>query len=194
MTYNALFLQATIDYFLIGTALAMDCFSVSISCGILQRRMGRQIWAMALLFGLFQAAMPILGWGLGDMLSSELASFNAWVACGLLIVLGIKMIWEGRKSASRELHADPSRLDVLLTLSVATSIDALTVGFSFTGMGLLTFTQILYPIAWIGCMSFLLSIFGKYIGVKVGRHLNLPAEQAAGVILILIGLKIPLLG
>ena len=188
------FLHASIDYFLIGTALAMDCFSVSISCGILQRHMGRQVWAMAFLFGLFQAAMPVLGWGLGVLMSSELASLNAWVACVLLILLGIKMIWEGRKSAPRELHADPSRLGVLLTLSVATSIDALTVGFSFTGMGLLAFRQILYPIAWIGGMSFLLSIFGKYIGVKVGHHLHLPAEQVAGIILILIGLKIPLLG
>ena len=74
-------------------------------------------------------------------------------------------------------------------LSIATSIDALSVGFSFTGMGLVTLQQVYYPLAWIGFMSFLMSLFGKYIGVKVGRHIHFPAEWLAGVILILIGLK-----
>lgn len=178
-----------IDHILIAIALAMDCFSVSISCGILQQRMGRQVWVMAFLFGFFQALMPFMGWCIGDMLS-VLSVVNRWVACLLLVLLGFKMIREGSRSESRSLSVDPSRLSVLLTLSVATSIDALTVGFSFSGLGLLTFSQIWPPILWIGLMSFVLSLFGKYIGVKLGRHLNLPAEKLAGVILILIALKV----
>lgn len=185
-----MFLQLTIEYFLLGLALAMDCFSVSITCGIIQRRMGAQVWGMALLFGFFQALMPLIGWIFGDLLS-RVAATNAWISCVLLCFLGLKMIRDGyRKQHDDTIPSiDPSRLKIILMLSIATSIDALSVGFSFTGMGLLTLQQVYYPLAWIGLMSFLMSLFGKYIGVKVGRHIHFPAEWLAGVILILIGLK-----
>lgn len=185
-----MFLQQTIEYFLLGLALAMDCFSVSITCGIIQRRMGVQVWVMSLLFGFFQALMPLIGWLFGDLLC-RVAATNAWISCALLCFLGLKMIRDGYRKQHEDtnLQIDPSRLKILLMLSVATSIDALSVGFSFTGMGLLEFRQVYYPLAWIGFMSFVMTLFGKYIGVKVGRHIHFPAEWFAGVILIIIGLK-----
>lgn len=184
-------LQITIEYFLLGLALAMDCFSVSITCGIIQRRMGAQVWGMALLFGFFQALMPFIGWLFGDLLS-RVAQVNAWISCILLCLLGLKMIRDGyiKQREDADLSIDPSRLKILLMLSVATSIDALSVGFSFTGMGLVALHQIYYPLAWIGLMSFVMTLFGKYIGVKVGRHIHFPAEWLAGAILILIGFKV----
>jgi len=178
-----------IEALLLAVALAMDCFSVSITCGILQRRMGMQVWVMAFLFGLFQAAMPLAGWAFADLFRAEIADYDHWVAFALLGILGGKMILDGFQP-EEEQHYDPSDLRILLTLAVGTSIDALSVGFSFTGMGLVRLPQLLMPLLAIGLASFVLTVAGKYIGVRIGRRLDFPALQAGGVILILIGIKV----
>ena len=122
---------------------------------------------------------------------SRVAATNAWVSCALICIMRIKMIRDGyrKQHDDAKLCINPSRLKILLMLSVATSIDALSVGFSFTGMGLLQLQQIYYTLIRIGLISFVITLFGKYIGVKVGRHIHFPAEWLAGVILIFIGLK-----
>lgn len=178
---------------LIALALAMDCFTISIACGILQRRMGMQVWAMAFLFGAFQALMPLLGWSIAGVFSQGIRQFEQidhFVAFALLVFLGGKMMWDSRGNKENACHYDPSRLSVLLTLAVATSIDALAVGFSFMGMGIRTFSALIEPLVVIGLFSFVLSFFGKYIGVKVGKHIPIPAERLGGLILILIGCKV----
>jgi len=178
-----------IEALLLAVALAMDCFTVSITCGIIQRKMGKQVLAMAFLFGLFQSLMPLLGWLAANLFSKQITAYDHWVAFGLLVLLGGKMIWEGFR---KEEHTafNPSRPVILVTLAVATSIDALAVGFSFIGMGMRSIPEIVKPVVTIGIMSFLFSIFGKYIGVKLGRRFNWPAEQIGGGILIMIGLKV----
>ena len=181
--------MSVIETLLVAVALAMDCFTVSITCGIIQRRMGRQAVAMALLFGFFQALMPVLGWLAANLFSKQITAYDHWVAFGLLVLLGGKMIWEGSRPAE-EAAFNPSKPVILLTLAIATSIDALAVGFSFIGMGMRQMADIVFPTVAIGIVSFLFSLAGKYIGVTLGRHFNWPAEQIGGGILIMIGLKV----
>ena len=152
---------------LLAMAMAMDCFTVSVTCGIIQRRMGRQAWAMAFSFGLFQALMPLLGWLAATVFSRQIEAYDHWVVFGLLAFLGSKMIWDGCHPAAEEPKFNPSSPLVLFTLSVATSIDALAVGFSFLGMGLRTYPAIAIAVTVIGLMSFLFSLLGKNIGVKI---------------------------
>lgn len=179
-----------VETVLLAVALAMDCFTVSITCGIIQRRMGRQALAMAFLFGFFQALMPYVGWEVAALFSRQISAYDHWVAFGLLAFLGGRMIWNGRHPEKESSHFNSSRPVVLLTLSLATSIDALAVGFSFIGMGVRSLAGALFPVSVIGIVSFLFSLFGKYIGVKLGRRFDWPAEQLGGAILLVIGLKV----
>ena len=178
-----------VDALFVAIALAMDCFTVSITCGIIQCRMGGQALGMATMFGLFQAGMAFLGWLFVGMFTDTIKAYDHWIAFALLALLGGKMIWEGAHPKEEE-RFNPSRFVIILMLAVATSIDALAVGCSFVGMGLVDFTEIFLPILLIGIVSFVLSIVGKYIGVKIGHHVHWPAEQFGGIILILIGLKV----
>lgn len=178
------------EILLLSVALAMDCMSVSVTCGIIQKRMGGQVWAMAFLFGFFQAMMPLIGWLAGSAFSRQIEAYDHWVVFGLLLLIGGKMIWDGFSGDKALPKFNPSSAVVLLTLSVATSIDAMAVGFTFVGMGIRTFASLLFPLLSIGLCSLVLSLFGKYIGVKLGRAFDWPAEQLGGVILIFIGLKV----
>ena len=174
----------------LAVALAMDCFTVSITCGILQRRMGGQVWVMAFLFGLFQALMPLVGWKAFSLFSTYISTFDHWIAFGLLLGLGVKMVIDGCRSSEEKKVLNPSHPLVLLTLSVATSIDAMAVGVSFVGMGLHDLSAIIVAIVVIGIVSFLFSVVGKYIGVRLGQHFNWPVEILGGVILMGIGIKV----
>lgn len=174
---------------LLALALAMDCFTVSITCGIIQQRMGRQVWAMALLFGFFQGLMPLLGWWLTAFFREEITAYDHWVSFFLLAFLGGKMIVESSRK-EENYSFNPSKTSTLLMLSVATSIDALAVGFSFVGMGFRDTLHVLSPVLVIGATSFIMAVLGKYIGTTLGRRFNWPAEKIGGVILILIGLKV----
>ena len=106
----------SLEIWLIAVALAMDCFSVSITCGIIERRMGWQAWLMALLFGLFQGIMPLIGWLAATVLVGNIEAYDHWVAFGLLAFLGGKMIWEARHEKEGMKQFNPSSLGVLLTL------------------------------------------------------------------------------
>lgn len=177
---------------LLGVALAMDCFTVSITCGAIQRRMGRQVWFMALAFGFFQGALPFIGWLAADLLKGHIEAYDHWIAFGLLAFLGGKMILEGREGCKEEAHGhfDPSNPWVVLTLALATSIDALAVGFSFVAMGVNTYVELLMAMMVIALVSFLATLLGKYIGVKLGCRFHWPMEKIGGAILILIGLRV----
>ncbi len=187
-----------IDCFLLALALAMDCFSVSISCGIVQKRMGRQALVMAFFFGLFQALMPFLGWLAAEVFSKEIMAYDHWIAFGLLAFLGGKMVYsEVAKYLSKEeddheekTGFNPSDICVLLTLAVATSIDALAVGFTFPGLGVNSLADMAVPLLIIGIVSAVMSLVGKYIGLNIGRRFNCPAELFGGLILIGIGVKV----
>ena len=180
------------EMLLLGVALAMDCFTVSITCGAIQKRMGRQVWAMAVAFGFFQGLMPFIGWAAADLLKGHIEAYDHWIAFGLLVGLGVKMIIEGIEEGKKgeHTHLDPSKIWVIATLAVATSIDALAVGFSFVAMGVSTYCDIALAMLTIAFTSFIATLLGKYIGVKLGRRFNWPMEQIGGTILILIGIRV----
>ena len=183
--------MTNLEIWLLAVSLAMDCFTVSITGGIIVRRIcWRTCLVMAFLFGLFQALMPLIGWYGASHFRHLIEQFDHWIAFGLLAFLGIRMIKEGLGDEDKCCF-DPHKLKVILTLAVATSIDALAVGISFAFVGMNTFTDILRPIVIIGIVSFLLSVVGHLLGVSFGRVVQkFRPEVLAGVILIAIGVKI----
>lgn len=183
--------MTTLEIWLLAVSLAMDCFSVSITSGIILRRVCMKIFlTIAFFFGLFQGVMPIIGWFGASHFYHLIEQFDHWIAFGLLFFLGIRMIKESFNKEEESHHFNPKRLLVILTLAVATSIDALAVGISFAFVGMNTWQDILFPIIIIGIVSFLFSILGCFIGVYFGKRINLRAELWAGIILIGIGIKI----
>lgn len=183
--------MSVLDLILLSVALAMDCFTVSITSGLIQRRLVlRTMLVTALMFGLFQGIMPMIGWLGISFFSSELERWDHWIAFGLLAFLGGRMILSGLKSDDEEKSFDPSRFLTTVTMAIATSIDALAVGLSFGCSGYDTFVSILLPVTIIAIGSFLFSVAGFVIGAYAGRRINFPVEIIGGIILIGIGLKI----
>ena len=179
-----------IEQILLGIALGMDCFSVSLSAGLCLRRFnGKTFILMGLLFGLFQAVMPIIGWGATNCFGDQIEAFDHWIAFALLGFLGIRMIY-GSIHSKEDTPFNSLNLSAILLLSVATSIDALAVGVSFTCMQMDTFADILCPVTIIGITSTLMSFAGNTIGIVLGRNFHFPAEIIGGSILLLIGTKI----
>ena len=175
------------DIILIAIGLAMDCFAVSIACGIAMKpfRYGPAL-RVAFFFGLFQALMPLLGWLAGSTFQHLIETFDHWISFGILVVLGGRMIWENFFVHPDEKSLNPFKLRVVLTLALATSIDALAVGVSFAFMRIDLWLSILM----IGAASFLFSALGLFIGHHYGHRFNIPAELFGGIVLIGIGIKI----
>lgn len=180
----------TLDQILIAVALAMDCFTVSIASGLILKKIYVKTTVItALMFGFFQATMPAIGWSITKLFNRYIENFDHWIAFGLLAIIGIKMIIDNFK-AEDEKTFNPSSFAVILTMAVATSIDALAVGISFMCAGLKTWQQLIQPLVIIGITSAILSIVGNMIGVYIGRKIKLPVEMIGGILLIIIGVKI----
>lgn len=172
---------------LIAFGLAMDAFAVSVSCGIMGK--GSQVGnalRMASSFGSFQAIMPLMGWLGGLSLAGPISGFDHWIAFGLLVVIGGKMVFESVKSGPEKKCINPADLRVLMVLSVATSIDALAVGFSFA----LLKAPIVTSAVIIGVVTFGVSLTGAFLGSRFRGHLENKAAILGGLILIAIGTKI----
>lgn len=183
--------MSIVDLILLSIALAMDCFTVSITSGLIQRRLViRTMLVTAFFFGLFQALMPMIGWIGISFFSDALERWDHWIAFGLLAFLGGRMILSGLKTDDDEHSFDPSKLSTTITMAIATSIDALAIGLSFGCSGYDTFVSILLPIVIIGIGSFLFSVAGFIIGAYAGRKINFPVEIIGGLILVGIGIKI----
>ncbi|MBO4984105.1 MAG: manganese efflux pump [Bacteroides sp.] len=185
--------MSTLEIWLLAVGLAMDCFAVSIASGILLRKIRlRPMLKMAFFFGLFQAVMPLGGWIGASLFSHLIEEIDHWVAFGILAFLGGRMVVESFKEEECKQNYDPTCLKVVLTLAVATSIDALAVGISFAFMGYKTYLDILPSIGIIGFVSFALSLVGLLFGIRFGCGIarRLKAELWGGIILILIGVKI----
>ena len=182
--------MSILEIWLLAVSLAIDCFTVSITSGIILHRIRWGIFLkMAFLFGLFQAAMPFLGWLGASRFNHLIETYDHWIAFALLAFLGIRMIREHFKD-EEERSFDPTRMKVILTLAVATSIDALAVGISFAFTGFRTLSSLLYPLTAIGIDSFVISLAGSLIGVFFGKRFNLRVEIFGGLVLIGIGVKI----
>lgn len=181
------------DILLLSIALAMDCFTISIVSGvILRRRMWDVIVQTAFLFGLFQAAMPLLGWLATSSFEQYIEKYDHWIAFGLLAYLGIGMILESRKPDEMPHSFQPQSLRTQLVQAVATSIDALAVGISMAVTGYQSIHQLLLPLIVIGMGSLLLSILGFLLGIRFGNNIRhrLKPELLGGIILLGIGFKI----
>ena len=181
-----------IEVWLMALALAMDCFAVAIASGIFFKKVyWKPMLTMALLFGFFQALNPFLGWWGTDLCRTFIESVDHWVAFGILGFLGARMIIESFKE-EEEKRFNPRRYKVILTLAIATSIDALAVGISFSCMGYQTLSSLSYPLAVIFLVSFAMSIIGLGLGLKFGKGFaeKLHAEMWGGIILLFIGARV----
>ena len=183
-----------LDSILLGVALAMDAFSVSLANGLNEPCMRpRKAVTIAGIFGLFQGIMPLLGWVLIFTAShwfQWLSALIPWVALGLLSFIGIKMLCEGVQNKDcGDVCACGSKLGIkaLLVQGVATSIDALSAGLNFAAYSWIGATVASLLIALI---TFGLCVAGVEIGKKTGTRLAGKAGIVGGVILILIGIKI----
>lgn len=177
------------ELLMIAVGLSMDAFAVAVCKGLHMRRLSwRQTGAIALCFGGFQALMPFLGWLLGSGFAKYIESFDHWIAFGLLIFLGGRMIVEAIKGEDEASEVGGSlQLPDLLMLGVATSIDALAVGVAFA---VLPDVNIAWSVLFIGVTTFVLSAIGVIVGNKCGDRVGSKAGIVGGVILCVIGIKI----
>ena len=174
---------------IIGIGLAMDCFAVSISKGVcLKKFKFKKAFRMAMLFGLFQGLMPLIGYFAGFSFAKKISDYDHWIAFILLGGIGVKMFIEGLKPIDPhcEIKTDPFKWKLLFALALATSIDALATGIIFVPYP----TKIAFAIITIGFVSFLFSILGVYLGVHFRQLIKINAELPGGIILIGIGFKI----
>ena len=178
-----------IELILISIGLAMDCFAVSFSAGAVQKELKfKHAFLLAFFFGFFQGFMPLIGWIGGEALTKYISYFDHWIAFGILVIIGGKMLFEGIYPDKKQKNINVMMPATLIILSIATSIDALAVGFSFS---MLKVVNIWFSISIIGVFSFLFSIAGVYGGKKLCQIIKPSyAEIAGGIILIAIGIKI----
>lgn len=184
---------SVLDLLLLSVALAMDCFTVSIMSGVILRHgFNAAILRMAVLFGVFQAAMPLIGWLGTAHFSQYLEAVDHWIAFGLLAFIGGKMIKESFDGDEEHQSFNPLMLRTQLLLAVATSIDALAIGISMACLGYDHLSQLTFPLLLIGVVSILFSLIGYWSGVRFGRIIarRLKPELFGGIVLIFIGLKV----
>lgn len=171
----------------IAVALAVDAFAVALAAGAVLDPFAERRWfRLGFHFGLFQGIMPVIGWMAGRGLQQWISAYDHWIAFGLLSLVGGKMIYDALKDDGDSIIQDPSRGWTLVMLSVATSIDALAVGFSLALLGL----EIWFPALIIGITAAILTIAGMFLGQKVGVLWGRRVEIAGGVVLCSIGGKI----
>lgn len=167
--------------------LAMDAFAVAIVTGLtLAAVTPRHVFRLAFHFGLFQFLMPILGWLIGHGLSRYVEAYDHWLAFALLSYVGGKMLWEAWHGEEPDPNFDPTRGLLLVTLSIATSIDALAVGLSMAFLEV----SVWGPAVVIGLVAAALTTLGIIFGSRLGQRVGRWAEVAGGTVLLAIGVRI----
>jgi len=173
---------------LIAIGLSADCFAVALSGGIsIRNHSWQRRLRVAFSFGLFQAIMPVIGWLVGRTVVEFIEDYDHWVAFILLVIVGGKMLWESfRPERDQDKEVDIAKGILLITLSIATSIDSLAVGLSFA------FLEINIGIAslTIGMIAFLFTIIGFVVGRKASWIIGKRAEALGGIILLAIAFRI----
>jgi len=172
---------------LVAVGLSFDTFAVSVSNGLSITSLSfRQAIKIAFILAFFQALMPFLGWFMGIQVEQFVSEYDHWIAFGLLLLLGMKMIIESIKKTNRQKDAEFPKLTIIIGMAIATSIDALVVGISFAFVKI----NIYYAVAIVGLVTFLVSMIGLLFGKTLGRKLGREIEVFGGIILIAIGIKI----
>jgi manganese efflux pump family protein len=172
---------------LIALGLSMDCFAASIALGINMK--SQRTWhylRISLAFAVSQGVMPLLGWLAGNTFSHLITEYDHWVAFGILLVLGLRMIYEHFQQQEDKKQINPNKKRVVFTLAFATSIDALAVGITFS---FLTIDMTLATVV-IALTTLLVSLIGLFLGHRSKSKLSIPAELIGGLFLIGIGIKI----
>jgi len=174
----------------LAVALAMDAFAIAVASGISLKNVSpRQFFRLSWHFGLFQAMMPVIGWGAGLSVRAFIERYDHWVAFGLLAFVSINMFRSAfGKSEKSELSNDPTKGSSLVLLSVATSIDALAVGLSMAFINV----SIWFPALVIGIVASIFTAAGLLIGSRASRFVFLQryAEFIGAGVLITIGVNI----
>ena len=182
---------------MLGVGLAMDAFSVSLANGLNDPRMKiRRMCLIAGVFGFFQALMPMTGWFCVHNLVKYfrvLEKFIPWIALILLAFIGGKMLLEGIRNKDDDNEGNGNNLGfkMLMVQGIATSIDALSVGFTISEYG---FAMALVSALIIAAVTFVICMAGVVIGKQFGTKLANKASILGGVILIIIGLEIFITG
>lgn len=188
MNWNFMFFFNSV---LLGVGLAMDAFSVSLANGLNEPDMKRsKICGIAGTFGFFQALMPVIGWICVHTVVQYFSAFEKlipWIALVLLLFIGGKMLIEGIKNEEEESEKSGVGFGALVVQGIATSIDALSVGFTISDYNL---PMALVCAAVIAVVTFIISIAGLFIGRKFGTKLSNKAAILGGSILVFIGLEI----
>lgn len=176
------------DIFLIGVALSMDAFSVSVCKGLSVKKVEWKHLALCgLYFGGFQFLMPILGYYLGSWCVDFVGKVDHWVAFGLLALIGLNMIRAAIFDKDDDDVDASFAVPVMLSLALATSIDALAVGVTFS---MSNGNKIWLAAGLIGVITFVLSALGVKFGSKIGEKFEKIASVVGGAVLVLLGLKI----
>jgi len=171
----------------LSIALAMDSFAVSITVGLsIQQFQYRTVGKVCFLFALFQGSMPVIGWWLGQSFNESISAIDHWVVFALLLAIGGKMIFEALRYQEAAPYINVYSNKTISTLAMATSIDALGVGISFSILQV----DILFPALIIGIVTFLFSLLGISIGWKLGSICRNKIELIGGLLLIGIGIKV----
>lgn len=176
-----------ITLFGIGVGLSMDALAISIANGaaIKQFRF-KHAFLIAFAFGFAQFLMPLIGWSLGSAFLKILQNYDHWIAFLLLAFVGGKMLKESRNLDDSNEFKSCLHIPTLIAMSIATSIDALAVGFSFACLKI----SIALPIIIIGLTTFSICLLGVYLGKMVGHLLEKKLEIVGGLVLIVIGTRI----
>ncbi len=166
----------------------MDCFAVSLTFGSSRILVWKDILRMAFLFGLFQGAMPLVGWMVGNSIQSLIEPVDHWIAFAILASIGVKMVWQSFLNGDDRKPVDIRKISVLITLSIATSIDALITG---VGFGFIR-ANIFEAVVIISIITFIVSVIGAKLGEKTTFIPARLAEFAGGLVLIAIGVNVVL--
>lgn len=177
-----------ITVFVLAVGLSMDSFAVAISCGLAEQKVtfGHAV-KISFAFAFFQGILPLLGWLMGTELKVFVENIDHWIAFSLLTYLGGKMVYESFREELSDKVADIYSFRHIMTLSIATSIDALVVGFSYA---MAETGKIFGGVLVIGSVTFFFSMLGIRIGKDVGNRFGSKVEFLGGLILFGIGLKI----
>ncbi len=179
--------EQLIIFLLIGVGLSFDSFAVSVSCGLMKREIKFvQATLVAGLLAFFQALFPVIGWLIGSSVKNLIATIDHWIAFGLLVFIGVRMIIEGIRPDGKLNRFNPFEFKILIGLSIATSIDALVVGLSFGFLDM----PILFPVIVIGTVTFIMAMLGMLFGKNIPAKRSHQSLIIGGIILALIGVKI----
>ncbi len=184
--------MSVLDIFLLGVGLSMDAFAVAICKGLAMKKVNKkQMLLIALFFGGFQALMPLIGWLVGSTFAKKITAFDHWIAFILLAIIGSNMVVDAIKEWKEEDKVEivdpPIDFKELTLLSIATSIDALACGVTFS---FYEDFNIIKAIAIIGVTTFVISAGGVYVGNIFGDKYKAKAQLVGGIILIFLGIKI----